>query len=443
MLLLVIILPILLFTIPSFAEDPKPDHKPAHNRTIESKIQEICIQQTWVPGDCVIQLLWGRITTEERDTRWKKNSKVTESIDPLVFDGHGNQLEVNPPGFRTCTGQRGEECVIDANLGMPILLSPQIQNDYMQFYFGDQAWHTDPHPKDSSVRVFVGEDKQNLRPYCVDEGWTQWPKKEGSDDYDPPFDREKNRYLDVKQAKNLTCWFDCHDIRAKWGDPNVKLCHTSKGSMKTKSITTTHTTHTLSSNTSTLGSTETYTQTISGTIRNSSESSSQISTMATTLEPMATTTGLNYTQNQTIPIATGQIVTTAISTATMSEIQTQTTRIHTSQVATTIVPTATTPEIKTQVSMTTTPVFQTKTISITVPVTETLQIPITQAIPIDTTAVAQTITEFSAQTVTKTEHPTSTVTETETTTLTLVLTKTVTDIPIGYTLVPFESWYSR
>ncbi|KAF3317464.1 hypothetical protein TWF173_011117 [Orbilia oligospora] len=368
MLLLVIILPILLFIIPSFAKDPKPDHKPAHNRTIESKIQEICIQQTWVPGDCVIQLLWGRITTEERDSRWKKNSKVTESIDPLVFDGHGNQLEVNPPGFRTCTGQGGEECVIDANLGMPILLSPQIQNDYMQFYFGDQAWHTDPHPKDSSVRVFVGEDKQNLRPYCVDEGWTQWPKKEGSDEYDPPFDREKNRYLDVK-AKNLTCWFDCHDIRAKWGDPNVKLCHTPKGSMKTKSITTSRTTHTLASNTSTLGSAETYTQTISGIIRNSSESSSQISTMATTSEPMATTTELNYTQNQTIPIATGQIVTTAISTA--------------------------------------------------------------------------TITEFPAQIVTKTEYPTSTVTETETTTLTLVLTKTVTDIPIGYTLVPFESWYSR
>ncbi|KAF3186489.1 hypothetical protein TWF788_003347 [Orbilia oligospora] len=421
MLLLVIILPILLFIIPSFAEDPGLDHKPAYNRIIEPKIQEICIQQTWIPGDCVIQLLWGRITTDERDTRWEKKSKVTESIDSLVFDGHGNQLEVNPPGFRTCTGQAGEECVIDANLGMPILLSPQIQNDYMQFYFGDQAWHTDPHPKDSSVRVFVGEDKQNLRPYCVDEGWTEWPKKEGSDEYDPPFDREKNRYLDVR-AKNLTCWFDCHDIRAKWGDPNVKLCHTSKGSMKTKSITTTHT---LACNTSTLEPTETYTQIFSGIMMSSRESSSQISTMATTLEPMATTTVLNHTQNQTIPIATrtGQIVTTAISTATMSEIQTQTTPIHTSQVPTTIVPT--------------------ETISITALVTEIIQTPITQALPLDTITIAQTITEFPVQTVIKTEYPTSTVTETETTTLTLVLTKTVTDIPIGYTLVPFESWYSR
>ncbi|KAK6357630.1 hypothetical protein TWF718_001938 [Orbilia javanica] len=185
--------------------------------------RELCINQHWIPGTCVIQLHWSRLTTDERDVRWGQKSKVTELIKPYVFDANGTSLEINPSTVLMCNGEKGSECVVNAGLSDPILLSPQIQNDYLQFYFGNQAWHTDPEPKGKSDRPFVGDEYKDLNPWCEDKGWVQWPKQPGSEYFDPPYDRKEIKYLDVK-TKNLTCWFDCLDIKAKWGDSNVSIC---------------------------------------------------------------------------------------------------------------------------------------------------------------------------------------------------------------------------
>ncbi|RVD80242.1 uncharacterized protein DFL_008143 [Arthrobotrys flagrans] len=83
-------------------------------------------------------------------------------------------------------------------------MSPQIQNDYMQFYFGDQAWHTDPESRGKSDRPFVGKEYENLKPFCVDDGWKEWPKTKRTGYYDPPYGREEVRYLDVKLPRTET-----------------------------------------------------------------------------------------------------------------------------------------------------------------------------------------------------------------------------------------------
>ncbi|KAK6535930.1 hypothetical protein TWF281_000179 [Arthrobotrys megalospora] len=182
----------------------------------------LCIDSAWLPGECVIQIDWRRITTDEYDDRSKQNHKIYERVRSTVFDANGTQISPlqATDSYQACTGQGGEECIAKSALPDVIKMSPQIQRDYMQFYFGGQAWHTDPNPSDKN-RPYVGPDFKNMRPWCDDKGWVEWPKDNGL--YKFPYDVAERRYISVLR-KDLTCWFECRDIRVTWGDPNVGVC---------------------------------------------------------------------------------------------------------------------------------------------------------------------------------------------------------------------------
>ncbi|KAK6508931.1 hypothetical protein TWF481_003699 [Arthrobotrys musiformis] len=284
--------------------------KPAGDRS-GHQTHEICIDQLWLPGECVIQVEWYRIKTDERDERWGQSTKITEKIRTAVYDSSKTRLTPEADEFTICTGQQGEECIVNANLGPVIKLSPQIQRDYLQFYFGDQAWNTSPRQLDKS-RPFVGKEYEDLRPYCEDGGWKEYPKNETDPEYyNAPYGRKAVKYLDVK-TKEITCWFDCKDITGRWGDPKVRLVE-PKSSKPISAIT----------KTKTLERVKTLTKTITGHRTRAIEASSSRTAPQPTTATIISQNATDKLDTQTDPMVVIETVTESL-TSTLTETETTT-----------------------------------------------------------------------------------------------------------------------
>ncbi|KAK6362719.1 hypothetical protein TWF730_000175 [Orbilia blumenaviensis] len=208
----------LFFLIPNAtAEDTEP----------APQVKNLCIDQLWNPGECVIQIDWRRLDAETKTERGDRTRRIYEKIRSIVFDANGTVITPSPAEFEDCTGTEDRQCVVQSLLGEPIKLSPQINGNpggYLQYYFGSQAWHTDPVPNDGG-RPYVGKDVEGLRPYCEDQEWQEWEKN--PEGYVAPYSGTSPKYYQVL-SKQITCWFECKDIHVRWGERGVSYCPESE-----------------------------------------------------------------------------------------------------------------------------------------------------------------------------------------------------------------------
>ncbi|KAF3916759.1 hypothetical protein ABW20_dc0107700 [Dactylellina cionopaga] len=163
-------------------------------------------------GTCIIRVWWSRFRSTTRDWKYNEATTVHEDLYVNIIDGKGSRIDhdLNPPAYVRCNGEGGGECNFASDLRYRFRLSPQIQRDYLQFYYGwpgmnesAQAWHTDPEP--TAGRSFVDIAQKDIFPYCEDTGWVQREKDENGL-YLWPFN--ESRILDAI-AKEVKCLFNC------------------------------------------------------------------------------------------------------------------------------------------------------------------------------------------------------------------------------------------
>ncbi|KAK6331807.1 hypothetical protein TWF718_002349 [Orbilia javanica] len=160
-------------------------------------------------GECYLDTYWSKVTmafTKPKLLDWVR-VKMYDSMGQNIYDD-----EFSP----SCNGHKGHECVFQGRgLNHPLLVSPQHRIEYVQFWYGDLGWHTNPNPTEGPK--FVGEDVRDRRPWCWEGNWE--PRtKEGWDDID---DFE---YVSTIEEKRIECFFDCGLSNVKKEDIQPYTC---------------------------------------------------------------------------------------------------------------------------------------------------------------------------------------------------------------------------
>ncbi|KAF3170590.1 hypothetical protein TWF751_006753 [Orbilia oligospora] len=133
---------------------------------------ELSDEEVFKAGECTIKVLWQKVQHWTSDLE-PNNSKLRDRIAAEVYDARGTKISTQTlKDFEFCTGHPGGERKVQSGLGIPILLSPQHRREYLQFWFGNLGWHTDPFPRKGPS--FVGDDVKDRRPWCSVNMRPQW-----------------------------------------------------------------------------------------------------------------------------------------------------------------------------------------------------------------------------------------------------------------------------
>ncbi|KAF3317465.1 hypothetical protein TWF173_011118 [Orbilia oligospora] len=137
-------------------------------------------------GQCTIKIVWQKVyyTTPGLDSNGRPG--LRDRISAEVYDARHTKISTQTlEDFEFCTGNPGGECKVQSGLETPTLLSPQHHREYLQFWFGNLGWHTDPWPQKGPR--FVGEDVKDRTPWCSLNWKEQWVRV--------PFNRADGGFL--------------------------------------------------------------------------------------------------------------------------------------------------------------------------------------------------------------------------------------------------------
>ncbi|EGX46846.1 hypothetical protein AOL_s00097g272 [Orbilia oligospora ATCC 24927] len=170
-------------------------------------VNAACIEvpQDYVPGECSVAVMWHKITLYEIEYRESREGMITDWISANIRDPLNRQITNNV--YVNCRGYPGMECVFNSGTPQQLVISPQHRREYLQFWFGDLGWNTDPEPM--AGPTFVGEGAKDRRPYCG--VYTDWKLLEYDGD-------DKKSYKDDPDRTVNTIHFH----------QTISMCATSK-----------------------------------------------------------------------------------------------------------------------------------------------------------------------------------------------------------------------
>ncbi|KAF3218386.1 hypothetical protein TWF106_003277 [Orbilia oligospora] len=116
----------------------------------------------YAPGECTVLVYWHKTTLYEIEYRESREGMITDWIVANVWDPLLRKMTNN--AFVKCRGYPGMECVFNSGTPQQLVISPQHRREYLQFWFGDLGWNTDPEPM--AGPTFLGEGAKDRRPYC-------------------------------------------------------------------------------------------------------------------------------------------------------------------------------------------------------------------------------------------------------------------------------------
>ncbi|KAK6361723.1 hypothetical protein TWF730_005437 [Orbilia blumenaviensis] len=187
----------------------------------------------FTPGECIITLNLYR-GSRIREAFIKLKLDMVFRISATIYDNGTPGKDITNPKdskLQLCSGYGGEECRFKSiYLKDEVKVSPQLQRDYVQFYWGSQAWHTDPNPWDKGRKYVAGgdlnaylnwngparggwptgPDMDSPRPWCdLFGGWDPMPKLKDNPDggnFAYPFNGSDWATL---ETRSMRCWFMC------------------------------------------------------------------------------------------------------------------------------------------------------------------------------------------------------------------------------------------
>ncbi|KAK6362720.1 hypothetical protein TWF730_000176 [Orbilia blumenaviensis] len=157
-----------------------------------------------MPGACTVRVEWRKITHFSNDPESGKR-RIQDHVAAEILDSGGTRISNEGiDNFIYCSGSGGRECKFQSKLPHEMIMSPQHRREYMQFYYGSMAWHTDPVPLQGPG--YTGPNPQNSVPWCsVYTDWELLPP--GSNNrYGPPY--ESNDISSVEK-RSIECKFAC------------------------------------------------------------------------------------------------------------------------------------------------------------------------------------------------------------------------------------------
>ncbi|KAF3114743.1 hypothetical protein TWF103_000481 [Orbilia oligospora] len=116
----------------------------------------------YAPGECTVVVFWHKTTLYEIEYRESREGMITDWIVANVWDPLLRKITNNV--YVNCRGYPGMECVFNSGMPQQLVISPQHRREYLQFWFGDLGWNTDPEPM--AGPTFLGEGAKDRRPYC-------------------------------------------------------------------------------------------------------------------------------------------------------------------------------------------------------------------------------------------------------------------------------------
>ncbi|RVD80243.1 uncharacterized protein DFL_008144 [Arthrobotrys flagrans] len=139
---------------------------------------EIADSDNFNTGICTIKTTWQKITYH-KDDEVSGEPAIRDRIASEIFDSRGTKISAkNMDDFQWCRGYQGQECEWHSSLPFLVLVSPQHRIEYLQFWFGDIGWHTNPNPSEGPK--YLGDDVKDKRPWCgVYTDWEPIPSENG------------------------------------------------------------------------------------------------------------------------------------------------------------------------------------------------------------------------------------------------------------------------
>ena len=131
------------------------------------------IPESYKAGECTVKLTWHKETLYEIDYRESRQGIIVDWIQANIYDPMGKSISNNL--YTNCRGYPGTECNFTSGLPHLLVVSPQHRREYLQFWYGDLGWNTDPEPMKGPK--FLGDDVKDQRPWCgVYSEWVLIPR---------------------------------------------------------------------------------------------------------------------------------------------------------------------------------------------------------------------------------------------------------------------------
>lgn len=126
------------------------------------------IPETFKSGECTMKLTWHKNTYYWNDDV-SNLPAIRDFIQIQILDSLGKGISWDTT-WQLCFGYRGWGCKFPSALPYDLVVSPQHRREYIQFYYGNIGWHTDPDPPEGWK--YLGDDVKNQRPWCG--VYTEW-----------------------------------------------------------------------------------------------------------------------------------------------------------------------------------------------------------------------------------------------------------------------------